>query len=355
MSTSKSSRSEKKETKRPAIRKWGLVLLTILLSAVWWFPKVSSPAPRHSDVAGSASESTHSLAGRIDFLRNRPRSVPSDQPRTVPQGSFEHVFDKAPGVNRFLLSHGRDAKFVPDSDAPSGMDLWIQNENGEERLVDQSVYRARFSPDGTKIAYATSECVMHIEDLQGRQLAKIDRAYEPSWKPDGSGVVFAQVPNDRDIHLPGVLHISTLDLATGEVQQLTDGKWDDSHPEYSPSGDSVIFVSGGRSGFASFWKVSPGSEPEQLTNPGAEAVDEKFVPTPYNRTLWSQDKRWFVYDFKNGDREEIWGLEFAPDGKLKQTQLLAAGLDPQLRDDGRTIVFSKREGETVETFAYQLP
>ena len=273
----------------------------------------------------------------------------------MPQGSFHHVFDKAKGVNRFLLSHGRDAKFVPDSDAPSGMDLWVQDENGEERLVDQSVYRARFSPDGTKIAYATSECVLHIEDLQGHEIAKVDRAYEPSWKPDGSGLVFAQVPEDRDIHLPGVLHISTLDLASGEVQQLTDGTFDDGQPEYSPSGDCVIFVSGGRSGFASFWKVSPGSEPVQLTNPDAKYVDENFVPTPYSRTLWTPDKRWFVYDFKNGDREEIWGLEFTPEGELKQPQKLVAGIDPQLRNDGRSILYSKREGEAVETLAFDLP
>jgi Tol biopolymer transport system component len=196
---------------------------------------------------------------------------------------------------------------------------------------------------------------MHIVDLQGNQLAEVNRVYEPNWKPDGSAVVFAQVPEDRPVHIPEVLGISTLDLATGEVKQLTDGKWDDGRPEFSPSGDCVIFVSGGRSGFASFWKVCPGSEPEQLTNPGAVAVDEKFIPTPYDRTIWTPDKRWFVYDFKNGDREEIWGMEFSPDGQLKQTQMLVTGLNPQLRDDGRTVVYTKRDGETVETLAFQFP
>jgi len=98
-----------------------------------------------------------------------------------------------------------------------------------------------------------------------------------------------------------------------------------------------------------------GGEPVQLTNQGLEQVNEEFVPTPYDKTIWSGDKRWFLYDFKNGDQQETWGLEFDTDGTMKQATKLAEGINPRWQDDGRTFVCEKQVDGTIQTVVSNLP
>lgn len=137
---------------------------------------------------------------------------------------------------------------------------------------------------------------------------------------------------------------------------MTDGRFDDGRPEFSASGSWILFVSGGRTGLASFWKVdSKGGEPEQITNIGQQAVAASFVPTPYRTTIWSSDGRWFVYDFKSGERRQIWGLEFTANGELGRAVQLAEGLEPRWAADGRTIVYSKTINGQTETAVATLP
>lgn len=270
-----------------------------------------------------------------------------------PKGDFQYVFDKAKNANRFLLSRALSKNFRPDSDSPGGRDLWVQDESGNERRVAENVFRARFSPDGTKVAYTTSDAVLHVEGIDGQKITEVQRVYEPNWNADGTKLVYASVPEDRPINYPEVLGLTTLDLATGKTTQVTDGTFDDVRPEYQ--GECIVFVSGGRSGFAAFWRVCPGGQPVQLTNVGTEQITTHFVPTPYDRTLWTQDKRWLIYDFKSGPREETWGLQFDDSGNVIRTTKFGDGIDPRLQDDGQTIVCVKRDGERVQPVEYRLP
>lgn len=306
-------------------------------------------AKADQDHAGHKSEN--------DPRRRSPRELANSFRREgEPKGVYRYMFDKAANANRFLIAKGHSKNYVPDTDAAAGWDLWIQDENGNERLIAEDVYRAQFSPDGNKIAYTTSDCVLHVEDIAGGKVAKVERAYEPNWRSDSDALVFAQVPEGRSLHIPEVLGLSVFDLNSGQIKPLTDGKWDDVRPHYDPSDKYVLFVSGGRTGLASFWRVSAeGGQPEQVTNLGMEQVNELFVPTPYDRTLWSDDKRWFVYDFKNGDQEEIWGLEFDPSGKYKGAKKLGEGVDPRLAADGKTIVSLRQNGGRTESVEYALP
>jgi WD40 repeat protein len=299
----------------------------------------------------------HSGSAKKSSGAKAQRTLPNEDvlAQGLPQGVYAHFFDKAPNANRFLLGKGRDSKFLPHSDAASGMDLWLQDESGEERLVNDSVYSAKFSPDGSKVAFTTSECVLHIEDLQGGKIAEYNGAYAPSWKPDGSTVIFSQVGEGQEPHRPGTRNLATLDVATGQVTTLTDGRFDDGRPEYLPSSDSVIFVSGSRTGLASFWQVpAEGGEPRQLTNVGLAEVTDKFVPTPYEKTTWSADQSWFLYDYKSGDQQETWGLEFNASGKLVQATKLADGINPRWQG-GRTFVCDKHVDGTVQTIVANLP
>ena len=291
----------------------------------------------------------------FDGTASRPVSA---SPKIIAaKGPYHHLFDwkEAPGATRFLVSKGRDARFRPDSDAPSGFDLWLRDDIGAERQIHASVYCARFSPDGQTLAYTTSDCELHIEEHEGTQLHTVRGGCNPHWKSDGRTVLFEKVTG-RNVHLPETLQLAKLDVATGKVDLLTDGRFDDVRPEFHPSGKWVLFVSGGRSGFASFWKISPdGGEPEQVTNLGLKQVDESFVPTPYQKTLWSADGRWFVYDFKNGEVRQVWGLEFDVGGKLLRAVKLADGLAPQWLEEGKTFVYLKSESGSEQPAIGRLP
>jgi hypothetical protein len=333
--------------------KWGLLVLLVLLA---WF---SWPEKSSQDV--SPNETTVAVKSSFVKTRTHQRATRqfSDDVATaqgLPRGTYAYIYDKSPGSNRFLIAKGRDDKFLSDSDAPSGMDLWLQDESGNERLLASSVYRAKFSPDGNKIAYTTSDCVMHVQDLNGSNIAEVAGVYGQSWKPDGKEVIFAKVGEGKDPHRPGTRQLTSLDVTTGKLKTLTDGKFDDGRPDYHPASGSVIFVSGGRTGLASFWQVpANGGEPIQLTNVGQREVTDQFVPPPYDKTLWSADKRWFIYDFKSGDQQETWGLEFDNGGKLKQAAKLADGINPRLQNDGQTLICERHVDGAVETIVSNLP
>jgi Tol biopolymer transport system component len=180
--------------------------------------------------------------------------------------------------------------------------------------------------------------------------------YGPSWKADGSTVIYSKVGEGQDPHRPGTRRLAALNLETGKIDNLTGGHFDDGLPEFGPSSDWVIFVSGTRTGIASFWQVpADGGEPVQLTNVGMKELNDRFVPPPYDKTMWSPDKRWFVYDFKSGERQETWGLEFNADGTLKQATKLADGINPRWQNDGKTIVCEKTTEGATKTIVASLP
>ena len=115
------------------------------------------------------------------------------------RGNYKYLFNKAKNADRFLISRKLHPDHLPESDAPDGRDLWIQDESGNERKVSDNVYRARFSPDGNKIAYTTADAKLHVEDLSGNKLGELEGAYEPNWHPDSSGRVVAKVPPRRQV------------------------------------------------------------------------------------------------------------------------------------------------------------
>jgi hypothetical protein len=353
-------------SRRPRARKiWALLFVLLILAGVLrlaWNPFRSANEQQPAGTAGLAEATRFSRAASPEYqalkthsrLASPRRNPLYDTEQARPEGEVQYTFDQRNG--RVLQSRGRDENYRPDSDAPSGWNLWLKEPDGRERLIHPNVYRAKFSPDGGQIAYATSDGTLYIEDMDGWRSAEIEGAHDPNWRPDGQAVSFVKVPEGRSVHTPETLHLAAYDLRSGELMILTDGSYDDVRPQYDPSGERILFVSGGRSGLASFWEIpADGGEPVQVTNIGLDRVNEDFVPTPYDRTLWSSDQRWFLYDFKKGEQEEIWGLQFGPGGTLQRAEKLADGLEPQWRLDGRTFAYRQRDGNDVRVVEAVLP
>lgn len=257
---------------------------------------------------------------------------------------------------RRLLVTVHDSRGLRDDQGSFGAALWQIDTDGVDRYVSDDVFQARLSPDGESLLYVTTSRNVTVQSHDGRNLLSLARGYSPKWSPDGRSLVLSRAGDGSDPDTPETLSVATVDIKTGVVRELTDGAFDDVRPEFDPSGEWVLFVSGGRTGIASFWQVpATGGVAAQVTNIGATTVDHRFVPTPFKTTIWSADGKWFVYDFKLAEREEVWGLQFDTDGHFVRALKLSHGHTPQWLDNGVSLVVHSRSHSEPTMAVVELP
>ncbi|PYV27227.1 MAG: S9 family peptidase, partial [Acidobacteria bacterium] len=114
-------------------------------------------------------------------------------------------------------------------------------------------------------AIAQAKRPITFEDLM-----KIQRISDPQVSPDGKWIAYVQTSVDLEADKKAT-HLWLIASAGGEARQLTQGEGSDSHPRWSPDGQSLAFVST-RSGKSQIW-ILPlnGGEARQLTSISTEA------------------------------------------------------------------------------------
>jgi TolB protein len=122
--------------------------------------------------------------------------------------------------------------------------LYLMPSNGGEprRLTESAAIdtQAEFSPDGSWIAFVSDRSggpqIYRVSALGGQpQRLTFEGNYNvaPRISPDGKYIAFVQ----RD---EGRFRIAAMELASGQVQVLTDGNLDDA-PSYAPNGRSILY------------------------------------------------------------------------------------------------------------------
>jgi dipeptidyl aminopeptidase/acylaminoacyl peptidase len=137
-------------------------------------------------------------------------------PRWAPDGSELAFLRNGPG----------------DDDHPQLAVIGV--DGGEARVVtsfELGVSDLAWSPDGRRVALVVPEYVDGIED-EDERARRPRRIEHPAFRYDGAGWRY-----DRRAHL------WVLDLATGDLSQLTDGDADETSPAWSVDGRSVAYVS----------------------------------------------------------------------------------------------------------------
>jgi TolB protein len=152
-----------------------------------------------------------------------------------------------------------------------------------QRLTESSGIDTQpaYSPDGQWIAFTSdrggSPQIYRMPAAGGApQRVTFEGSYNvgPRYSPDGRYIAFVQ----RD---GGRFRIASLELATGQVQVLTDGTLDDS-PSFAPNGKMVLYEAqvGGRGQLAAV--SGDGRVRQRLTSSAGDVQDPAWGPMPTN-------------------------------------------------------------------------
>jgi Tol biopolymer transport system component len=174
-------------------------------------------------------------------------------------------------------------------------EIWIMDSGGgsEQRLVTDvaSITSHSWSPDGTRIAFVSSQHELCILDVAGEKTTELtgeglSDVRDPDWSPDGSQLAFsASDGRNQDIY---VVQVDGSGLA-----RLTNHEARDKHPDWSPDGTKIAFSSTRRSQrFPDIYLLDLRSGTEEEGNMPLQLTAEDALEI---RPDWSPDGSWIVY------------------------------------------------------------
>src|SRR3989442_4301419 len=255
-------------------------------------------------------------------------------------------------------------------------DIWMVSWDGSEQVRltftgDTSESNPRWSPDNKYLAFLTTRGD-ETEKKQGSQVWLLNRAggeAQPltnikggvsdfAWSPDAKRLVLVVKdpdPNtdpekkegwkrktappividryhfkqDREGYLqPLHSHLSLFDLDTGKPEPLTEGRFDEQLPAWSPDGRSIAFVSNrtldpDRNDDTNIYVIEArhGAQPRQLT---------AYAGSDGGRPSWSPDGKWIAYlqgDETKYSAYDMNKLAIVPAAEEGQPRVLTSSLD----------------------------
>jgi Tol biopolymer transport system component len=173
-----------------------------------------------------------------------------------------------------------------------------------------------WSPDGTKIAFATKRdgnYEIYTMDTGGGNLLRLTNDPgedgQPAWSPDGSKIAFA---SDRS----GNADLYVMNAADGSnVVDLTSNAATDLGPAWSPDGTKIAFSSD-RSGQSEIWVMDAN---------GANPVRRSGGRAPAELPAWSPTGDRLAYD----SDADIWLIFADGTGAQRITKQLASDFNPR--------------------------
>lgn len=195
---------------------------------------------------------------------------------------------------------------------------------------------ARFSPDGTQIAYigtndASAFSHVFVMDVDGSNRLQLTNNYPDTslaWAQDGTLIY----TSERD----GVSDIYQLELATGVEQQITDSPAHEFSPTVSPDGRQIIFQEEGK-----LILLNREDNTTQALTDGTTFV---------NFPAWSPDGRHVA--FVEGSHIMMMDMQ---SGEI--TRIVGSGfgiIAPRWSPDGAYLVYSRGDYALSEVFAVRI-
>lgn len=320
------------------------VLSSLVLGA---FLSLSLAPSASADPGGVQSRLIGDRLVRVERGAIEPVQVP-----VRPVASFGVAGDR-------LLFGGEPRAAASGTDGWYGMNLWSVGIDGSEprRLTrGRTVLRAVWSEPAGLVAYWTRDMeiwVMRPDGSNARRVASPGAS--PAFSPDGTRLAYARLPKEwQPGGLPGGFDLHVLELATGTDRELTSG-YDDAEPIWTPDGRALLFLSGGRTGLTSLWRITAeGTELTQLTNAGQSRMTEQFVKNPATNldVEWSPDGSLLLYGALYTEAGEVMVLDFDRSGMVREARELGEGRSPSWTAQG-TVQVIREEAQGLR--AVELP
>ncbi|MEM1054920.1 MAG: BamA/TamA family outer membrane protein [Bacteroidota bacterium] len=285
-----------------------------------------------------------------DRARGRDTRIPRPPgiayPDSFPQITAERLLARERGSGNIAIApqlspDGRNIAFLSEKDL-FGIDIFLANaENGEiiakleEVGTDPHFDAIRFiesagtwSPSGNQFAYvvfAGGDNEIAILDVDRRDVVRritvrgVGAIKDPAWSPDGTQIAFSGVAG-------GLTDLYTVDLASGEVRQLTSDRFTDLQANWHPDGRRLVFISDRGPG-TSFERLT--FSPVRLsildTQTGEVEIVNPFPGRKHINPVWSRDGESLYFISDRGGFNDVYRL--VPEtGDLFQVTNLATGV-----------------------------